>query len=186
VWAKFPVLETLWGFAYIHFMKNLFLSVLAFLALLPMGAQAHRFVFPEGVGWQEATVEQVSGAVFATVKEDPEAAVSIVEEALRKAAATGRWAPDSLEDGREADTRDADGKVTFEGIAAVIVMAAKKGNPEKSAEIDLAVSKLLPGLLARLRSGGPNFGYFDPFGEALGNGGGGSPAGSGGGGMYSR
>jgi hypothetical protein len=57
--------------------------------------------FPKGVTWQNATPKQISDAVFAAVKADPDGAVEIAEAAMDAIKDTGRFPTPVGDDGKQ-------------------------------------------------------------------------------------
>jgi len=65
-------------------------------------SSGYYFSFPEGVNWNNATPIQVSEAVFAAVKENPDAALDISAAALKEALQTGRFPQHSCIDAKQS------------------------------------------------------------------------------------
>ena len=59
-----------------------------------------KFVFPQGVDWNNATPDQIADAVFAAVSRNPDAAPDIAVAGLQNARRTGRWPIQQGSDGK--------------------------------------------------------------------------------------
>lgn len=167
--------------------NNLALAIFGSLAVFCAGfaslavAQSDLYdnAFPPGVNWNNATPEQIADAVFAAVKNNPDAAPDIAVNGLQAAAGTGRWSLVGAEDGKQAvDPDGSSGDPSLQDIANVIGDAAKRGNPAMAPQIDSAIAGALPGLMSGVGGagggGGGGGGGPPPVPSGFGGGGGGS------------
>jgi len=118
-------------------------------------AQSYNFGFPPGVDWNNATPQQITDAVFNTVKNNPDAAPDIAVAGLEAAAGSGRWNNVGSQDGKQTVEDDGSSSdPSFEDVANAIADGAKRANPAMAPQIDSAVAGALPGLIAGLGTSG--------------------------------
>lgn len=171
--------------------RSRFLALAIFCCFSPTLLQAQYDLsgfLPPGVSLGNATPQQITEAVLAAAKQNPDAAADIATGSFQSVFDAGRYTLPGAQDGKQAT--DPDGSVgdpSLEEWAQMIGDAAKQANPAMAPQIDAAMGSALAAAQTAVASGATGGGGGDGGG---GSGGSGPPApmgfgGGGGGGTSS-
>jgi len=152
------------------------LAVVLFSALMPAVVHAQYDLsgfLPPGVSVSNATPQQITEAVLAAAKQNPDAAADIASGSFQSVFDAGRYRLAADQDGKQ--TADPDGSSsdpTLEEWSQMIGDAAKQANPAMAPQIDSAMASALSAAQTAVASGSTGTGGGDSGG---GSGGGGPP-----------
>ena len=148
------------------------LAAVLFSALLPAVLHAQYDLsgfLPPGVSVANATPQQITEAVLAAAKQNPDAAADIASGSFQSVFDAGRYTLAANQDGKQtADPDGSSGDPTLEDWAQMIGDAAKQANPAMAPQIDSAMASALSAAQTSVATGGGG-------GDGGGGGGGGGP-----------
>jgi len=123
---------------------------------------------PPGVSVNNATPQQITEAVLAAAKQNPDAAADIASGSFQSVFDAGRYTLPGAQDGKQsADPDGSSSDPTLEEWAQMIGDAAKQANPAMAPQIDSAMASALSAAQTSVATGGG--------GDGGGGGGGGGP-----------
>jgi hypothetical protein len=123
---------------------------------------------PPGVSVNNATPQQITEAVLAAAKQNPDAAADIASGSFQSVFDAGRYSLPGAQDGKQsADPDGSSSDPTLEEWAQRIGDAAKQANPAMAPQIDSAMASALSAAQTSVATGGG--------GDGGGGGGGGGP-----------
>jgi len=133
-------------------------SALLGLILMPVVGHAQYDLsgfLPPGVTINNATPQQISEAVLAAAKKNPDAAADIASGSFQSVFDAGRYTLPGAQDGKQAaDPDGSSSDPTLEEWAQMIGDAAKQANPAMAPQIDSAMASALSAAQNSVATGG--------------------------------